>query len=390
MATKSQETNDKTKDDIKKKEGDPNKKEEDLKKKEEDPNKKEEDLKKIIIKLCGDYVPPFSENDFLLLYDMFINEIFPKTDNLSGYVLYYVGIYYEYILKNIMLAKQYYTLAVKREYEAGIYKLGVLSLQEHDIQGAKNYFERASKSGDSNSIYMLGIILKDSEIENAIKYYKIAAEGGNIFALYELGNISLKKGNCEEAIEYYTKAAEKGCLFALNNKGVLLLKRGHIDEALECFKASAKGGNERAMRNLGKFMKRKGIIDMAKYYFIKIIKRMRSGRHNYYSVLNSKDMANDRKYAYKELIDIYKNEMLVVNDKDPDIDDDFLLFLSVKKYKNLLPRIFKILANIYCNGLEVIDLHVKYQPNGDGAKKAKEDFIKRMKDAMKSEKSVID
>ena len=80
--------------------------------------------------------------------------------------------------------------------------------------------------------------------------------------------------------------------------------------------------------------------------------------------------------ALDHLIEIYSNTT-----GDP--DDTFFDFLETvgKNQETIkkLPMTLRMLAALYRESVELIDLHVKYSPDAAGYQKAKKDFIERVK-----------
>ncbi len=170
-----------------------------------------------------------------------------------------------------------------------------------------------------------------------------------------------------KARAYYLRAIEKGNLTAMNNLGLMLQAKSNRTEARKYFLKALENGEIHAAYLLGDSFQWEGNMPEAKKYYM--------------MYLEHADEIDNYNKAFNRLVDIYEMELLK-NDKIDECPDDFIHFISIKKIQHRLPFLFRMIANLYNEGIEYIDLHVNYSPNSEGAKKAKEDFTARFKQTL--------
>jgi len=165
-----------------------------------------------------------------------IDKTYLEDINLSTYI----GLYYEHILKDKIMAEKYYLQQIEKGNNKPLYRLGKL-------------YESQNK------------------IDLAIKYYKLAIEKDNSKAANSLGRIYYAQNKMELAKNCYHIAIKNNNTNALNNLGFLYCKQEKYDLAEECYKTAIKENNIYAMHNLAHMYKIQEKKELAaEYYFLAI------------------------------------------------------------------------------------------------------------------------
>ncbi len=164
---------------------------------------------------------------------------------------------------------------------------------------------------------------------------------------------------------------EKERALILYKFGKKLIKHGHADGKI-CLQALDAKEYLVSTFKLGTLAQEDGNNQKAKEYFMKLISCADETDFDklpiYYAISS----------AYDSLIKIYKSEYQST-ESEPEITEEFAIFLSIKRFRSRLPTIFRILASLYDQGeIEAINLDVQYTPDRDGVNKAKKDFETRI------------
>jgi TPR repeat protein len=150
-----------------------------------------------------------------------------------------------------------------------LYSLGKIYLDTktdfYDINKAKEYLEKSSKTGNQFAQYQLGKIYSSPDFGEpdyplAISYLEASAAQRNDFALYQLAvlykNSDLDFYDIDKAIDYFKSSAELGNQFAQYQLGKIY-SSSDFDEpnyplAISYLEASAAQGNDFALYQLGR------------------------------------------------------------------------------------------------------------------------------------------
>lgn len=140
------------------------------------------------------------------------------------------------------------------------YNLGIVYLQQDEIEKGLKYLTRAAKQGNQFAQYKLGIYyLKNDKIEKAIHYLTVAAEQGNQFAQYKLGVYYLNIKETEKGIKYLTAAAKQNNSFAQYKLGTYYLDKKEIEKSITYLTSASEQNNPFAQYTLAKIYD-KGIV----------------------------------------------------------------------------------------------------------------------------------
>jgi len=139
--------------------------------------------------------------------------------------------------KNLEVAKEWFTKAVKLGHVEAMASLGKINLfgNTKNFEEAEKWLTEAADKGSSNAMLDLGwfyvMIKKDNE--QSLKWYKKAAALGNPAALYSCGALLLSSAfeNTDEtlALSYLQQSAEKGYSPAMTLLGKYYLERSDTE-----------------------------------------------------------------------------------------------------------------------------------------------------------------
>jgi TPR repeat protein len=155
-------------------------------------------------------------------------------------------------------AKVWYEKAIALSNADAMTNLGRLLHQEKNIAGAKVWYEKAIALGNVAAMNNFGSLLEEKDKEGAKVWYEKAAVLGNVAAMYNLG-ILLYKEDKAGAKEWAQKAANLNHRGAMNNLGFLLEEEENILDAYKWYKKAAKDGSIISMLNIV-YLYGKGLI----------------------------------------------------------------------------------------------------------------------------------
>lgn len=222
----------------------------------------------------------------------------------------------------------------------------------------------------------------------AILYYEIAIEKGNTdamihYALFCEG----EQHNYDDAIIYYNMAIEKGNSNAMTKLALYYENElKNYDEAIKYYNMAIEKGNVSAMINLALYYEKKieNYEEAIKYYEMSIANGEFSKDFNFYydktdlnldntlsSVLDFMmeltRLDNDQKLKYYKLLKSFPNMYQYTHDDE--LGTTFEFKLTCDEYEKLCDTIEEQQKEI-----DDLKTHIKYAPEGDGYKEAKEEF----------------
>lgn len=182
-----------------------------------------------------------NNTQFLKVYSDLIDKI-----KYNGFIQNLIGELYEYKIKNIEKAHEFYSLAYENNNFVAIYNLA--RWYEYGIFFKKN-------------------IEKAIELYEKLANYGLVSALGKIGKIYELGEYISK--DLIKAEFYYKQAAEKKHSEATYNLGMIYLKRNEFIEAIKLFKEAANLGFYQAFASLGSYYEKIHNYKKALYFYTK-------------------------------------------------------------------------------------------------------------------------
>ena len=122
------------------------------------------------------YEPIKNQEHLKLVYDLFVNNIYPKEIPDDCHVYNFIGLYHNE-RKNYTKAVNYFLLGVSKNSVDAMYNLGAYYEEQKDTENMLKYYLMASEHGDSDAMNNLGYYYKEQkDTENMFKYFLMACE----------------------------------------------------------------------------------------------------------------------------------------------------------------------------------------------------------------------
>ncbi len=201
------------------------------------------------------------------------NLLDPLVDVGSIYALTTIGSIYEngYMgVKDKILARKYYNMAINAGDIYSYYRLGCLLLNDGELESARVMFRNGKENGDKDCRSALDILeFNESErlafeamkVKNFIRVRDLLlplAEYGSEYTLMTLGWLyeSGLAGVADKylAVSYYERAAGTGCITAYYRVGLIKLEQGEEEEARLYFSRGVELNHLASMAKLGEMM----------------------------------------------------------------------------------------------------------------------------------------
>ena len=162
-----------------------------------------------------------------------IARIWFKRGVLNGDALsqYSLGLMYLHGLgmeANPVKAAEYFAPAADQDLASAQVQLGILFLDQGDVETAHKYFDQAARNGHIEAFYYLAELIhkgigREKSCGEAAVYYKIVSEKAEtILAAFPEANLAYEEGDLESALISYMMAAEQGFESAQANVAYLL------------------------------------------------------------------------------------------------------------------------------------------------------------------------
>ncbi len=163
------------------------------------------------------------------------------------------------------------TRAAKSGNTDAMYTLGLLLEEDGEAQQARTWYMRAAVADHTDAMACLSILLEEAgevdqartwwtralqravvgEVEQTRVWYTRAAEAGHSSAMYKLGLLIEEAEGGEQARVWYTRAAEQGHTDAMYKLGLLLERTEEVEQARVWYVRVAEQGHTDAMYRLG-------------------------------------------------------------------------------------------------------------------------------------------
>lgn len=149
-------------------------------------------------------------------------------DALSQYSMGLMYLHGYGVPKDPLKAAEYFGAAADQDVAAAQVQLGILFLDQGDIQTALRYFDIAARNGHIEAFYYLAEMInqgigRDRSCGMAAVYYKIVAERAEILvSSFREANAAYEDGDMETALVDYLMAAEQGFEVGQANVAYLL------------------------------------------------------------------------------------------------------------------------------------------------------------------------
>lgn len=255
--------------------------------------------------------------------DLFKNDIiFEPHGDIENCIL---GVYHQYITKDYVACENYYKIAIGCGNTKAIHRLALhLIMNKKDHNSAHKYCQMGMAYDKSRSLNLLGYLYDCQEdYENAKKYYLESIALGNGYAAYNLGSLYIvKEKNLAKSKKYFRIALQRKRTDAL--KKLEILGRDNNFELMELY---------------------------LKYPHL---------------TTRTKIIDSIKKVSNEKLNEVQSSQfvkILVTFQFTPEDD---------------LPTSLQLLINSLKHQINILDLHFKYNPNGEGCKKAHKDFLKNI------------
>lgn len=231
----------------------------------------------------------------------------------------------------------YYKIAADQNHPAGNWAIGFMyyngyigKQDNHDLEKAIKYFEKAANLGSISALNSLGIVYLEGKIKNtlnkekAIKLFNKATEKGNIFALNNLGKICESEGNFSKAFTYFKKAADLGESWAANKVGEYYRTGTYVKKDIaKAFEYYWKS-NETEIYSMSPWAK----YNLAKYFYKSGNEEIKIEKNIPFAIELLKIASEKIPEACEELIYIYYSEYLKNGEKNKDILNTMKLYIQ--------------------------------------------------------------
>jgi len=227
-----------------------------------------------------------------------------------------------------------------------------------------DYYEKAALKNHVDSAYLMAQRYKATSQKSLMeKMYLIAIEQGDTKSLHELIDYRIKDGPLNISDPINIKAAESGYEPAFYNIAYNIYtnycNNGHknnLDKMEKYFIESIKKGNQNAMNHLCQYYLRTNNYD------------------SYYKICLSYPDKIDKSQFIK-IMDTFMNDK--GGKEIPQSCIEILQQIDLTGINNV-PTSIRMLKKLITDQLELIDMHFKYAPTGEGYEEAKKDFMKKL------------
>jgi len=199
------------------------------------------------------------------------------------------------------------------------YSAGFQAYLDGDYQSAQSYWLQSAKSGNSKSMFNLGLLHEQKKIPNAEpnkaeEWYRLAGNAGYVAADYHLALNLLKQGNKEQATKLMQRAADNDFVLAVQ------YLTGKPTSKVAATTASESSKGEPSSQKLSvnsKYLTEKWILDKrASYWTIQMlafneenrVKKFIDQHHLQAKAAYFRELANNEVF-YKLVYGVYKSKV---------------------------------------------------------------------------------
>ena len=173
------------------------------------------------------------------------------------------------------LAEKYWRMGVAKDDSKSMVQLAILMLNRGDIQGAREWAEKAYAVQDDNAAaflarcYLYGRFGEAPDQAKARKYYLESARRGNADDLVMAGKVSLWMGDTVGAMAHFDRAIAMGYVDAYVNKAYVYLNEGDTKPGMALLQKGAKAGSQMCLVALGDESSNREDYKKAEKYYAK-------------------------------------------------------------------------------------------------------------------------
>jgi tetratricopeptide (TPR) repeat protein len=129
-------------------------------------------------------ISSYDDDTKRIITEILNGKINNHINSKNGIILLYIGSQYEYIKKDIDLAKKYYLMGVEQECPRAINNMGLIYSRQNKLELAEKYYLMAIKYNNPTAMANLGALYeKQNKLVLAEKYYLMAIKYNNPLAM---------------------------------------------------------------------------------------------------------------------------------------------------------------------------------------------------------------
>lgn len=216
------------------------------------------------ITLKGDYYKEQKDYENMkIYYDLAIE----KNDNVAMYKL---GLYYEE-QKDFNNMRKYYLMAIENNNYDAAYHMGIFYKEKHDFASMKKFLLMATNGKHPKASEELGYFYYyHKNYTLAKKYFISSLEMCNDGALYGLALCHKDQDDNENMLKYFNMAADKGISEAKYELGKYYEALKDYDK-MKLFYKSIVNTNEHAAYRLGRYYQKRAHFNRMKTFYLRAI-----------------------------------------------------------------------------------------------------------------------
>lgn len=290
--------------------------------------------------------------------------------------------YYQCVDGNYEEMIKYYLMSIEKGNTASMYNLGIYYDDYDDCDKGEKYLLMAEKKGLLRATNALGIhYYNKGNYEEMKKHFLLAIEKGDDMAMVNLGACYKSIYSDDEQMErYYLMAIEKGNTTAMHNLAHHYYTMADYDQMKKYYLMAIEKGYADSMLLMGIYFKRTEINkESSEKYLLMAIDH---GSKKAFDLLERiyTEIGNGNIHKLMQLYYKYKSlkDMPNINNIPASLDSDTVDFIAnLDPSKTGLPEnhTLIILNKALRAQIDLLELHFKYMPDGDGFTTAKKDFL---------------
>ena len=159
----------------------------------------------------------FNDSEIDILYNLYFNNIVDIHQDISSMMMIYIAIYYDSI-NNYEQVKKYYMMAIANKNYYAMINLGLYFENiENDAVLAKKYYQMAVEQNNDYAMIILGnSYFKEGNYDMVKKYYQMAILQNNHYAMNNLGYFyDVIENDYDTAKKYYMMAISQNNIYAM-------------------------------------------------------------------------------------------------------------------------------------------------------------------------------
>jgi tetratricopeptide (TPR) repeat protein len=217
----------------------------------------EEQLSQKLTEYNITYVSILDQTILELVYNLFVNDIFPKVIPDDGILYNYIALYFKEQKDHDNMMK-YYQMAIEKGIVYTMNNLGHYYKEQEDYDNMKKYYLMAIGQNNSNAMSYLGYYYQEKkDYVNMMKYLLMAFGQNNSNAMSYLGYYYQEQKDYVNMMKYLLMAIDQNNSNAMNYLGYYYQEQKDYDNMMKYYLMACKKGSRYANDTINDYLEYK-------------------------------------------------------------------------------------------------------------------------------------